>query len=451
VRRAVAGAVPVPAYNPQAMTTHDEPHPARAHADHEALATRVTEIARRFETRIQTANLPVHRASTVLFDTLDDAYAKGQAAIAGELHASSYGTAGTPTTFALMDALAEVEGRGHACRAALMPSGLSAIATALIAYLKTGDHVLMSDSVYGPARTFALGVLARMGIETTFYDPAVGAGIAALMRPNTRVVYLESPGSYTFEVQDVPAICAVARGRGAVSIIDNAWASPVFSRPFDWGVDVSVLPLTKYWSGHSDVLMGAAVVREALWAPLWTAVRQTGICVGGDDAFLILRGLRTVDVRMRRHERSALALARWLEQRPEVARVLHPALESHPGHALWRRDFSGSSGLFSFELRRDALLAPAPGEAALTANGAEHADARIARKLAALCERRRFFGIGYSWGGYESLMVPGRIGSLRTAAPWQGGSLVRVHVGLEEPQDLIADLEDGLAAMHAAH
>ncbi len=330
-----------------------------------------------------------------------------------------------------------------------MPSGLSAIALALLAFLRTGDHVLMSDSVYGPTRTFAQGMLARIGVETTFYDPAIGAGIEALMRPNTRVVYLESPGSYTFEIQDVPAICAVARRHGAVSMIDNAWASPVFARPFDWGVDVSLLPLTKYWSGHADVLMGAAVVREELWQPLWSAVRQTGTCVGGDDAFLILRGLRTVDVRMRRHEASGLALARWLQGRPEVARVLHPALGSHPGHALWRRDFSGSSGLFSFELRGDALLAPTPGEAALTAVGGEHAQGRIARRLAALCEGRRFFRIGYSWGGYESLIVPARLDGLRTVSPWAGGPLVRLHVGLEEPEDLIADLGAGFAAMHS--
>ncbi|MEK9721439.1 MAG: PLP-dependent transferase, partial [Quisquiliibacterium sp.] len=274
-----------------------------------------------------------------------------------------------------------------------------------------------------------------------FYDPAIGAGIESLIQSNTRVVYLESPGSYTFEIQDVPAICAVARSRGAISMIDNAWASPVFARPFDWGVDVSLLPLTKYWSGHADSLMGAAVVRQELWEPLWTAVRQTGTCVGGDDAFLILRGLRTIDVRMRRHEQTALQLARWLEQRPEVASVLHPALESHPGHALWQRDFSGSSGLFSFELDRARLLGPGTDPA--------QADQLIARKLAALCEGRHLFRIGYSWGGYESLIVPGRISALRTATPWTGGPLVRLHCGLEDPDDLIADLQDGLAAMDA--
>lgn len=398
-----------------------------------SIASRVTEVARRFDERIVTANLPVHRASTVLFDSLEQADAAGRGAAAGALHASTYGTAGTPTTFALMDALAEIEGRGHACRAALMPSGLAAISTALLAYLKTGDHLLMPDSVYGPSRAFARGMLASLGIETTFYDPGIGAGIEALMRPNTRVVYLESPGSYTFEVQDVPAICAVARRRGAITMIDNAWASPVFARPFDWGVDVSLLPLTKYWSGHADVLMGAAVVREPLWLPLWTAVRQLGICVGGDDAYLILRGLRTVEVRMRRHEQSALEVAHWLAQRPEVARVLHPGLPSDRNHALWKRDFTGSSGLFSFELR-----VPAGEDVGLTE-----------RRLAALCEGRRFFRIGYSWGGFESLIIPGRIANLRTARPWTGGPLVRVHIGLEDPADLIADLDAGLAATAA--
>ncbi len=422
------------------------------------VASRLTELARRFDRPIATVNLPVHRASTVLFDTLEAAVATGAATMAGERGASTYGTAGTPTTYALMDALAELEGGGVACRAALAPSGLSAIATALFAFAKTGDHVLISDSVYGPTRVLAQGVLARMGIETTFYDPLVGEGISDLMRANTRVVYTETPGSYTFEVQDVPAICRVARERGAITMVDNAWASPVFSRPFDWGVDVSLLPLTKYWSGHADVLMGAMVVREELWPAMWAAVRQLGVCVGGDDAFLILRGMRTLDVRMRRHEATALAVARWLQARPEVARVLHPALESDPGHELWKRDFSGSSGLFSFELRRDALLG---GAAARMPSGAEddadadadaeaEADARVQRKLAALCERRRYFRLGYSWGGYESLIMPAKISSLRSVVPWTGGPLVRLHTGLEEPVELIADLESGFEAMRTA-
>ncbi|MCL4744517.1 MAG: cystathionine beta-lyase [Burkholderiaceae bacterium] len=421
----------------------DEPQqPERA----TTVASRLTEVARRFDRPIATVNLPVHRASTVLFDTLEAAAATGVATMAGERGASTYGTAGTPTTYALMDALAELEGGGVACRAALAPSGLSAIATALLAFAKTGDHVLISDSVYGPTRVLAEGVLARLGIETSFYHPLVGAGIADLMRANTRIVFTESPGSYTFEVQDIPAICRVARERGAITMVDNTWASPVFARPFDWGVDVSLLALTKYWSGHADLLMGAMVVREPLWPAMWAAVRQLGVCVGGDDAYLILRGMRTLDVRMRRHEANALAVARWLQTRAEVARVLHPALESHPGHALWKRDFSGSTGLFSFELRRDALL----GEGAAPAAPGADADARVQRKLAALCERRRYFRIGYSWGGYESLIMPAKIATLRSVDPWTGGPLVRLHTGLEEPAELIADLEAGFEAMRAA-
>jgi len=398
----------------------------------EFVRTRVVDAGRRLEVRVATASLPVSRASTVLFDSLAQADAAGQATGRGERHATTYGTAGTPGTMALADALAEVEGAGHACRAALMPSGLSAISTALLAWLSPGDHLLVSDSVYGPTRVFCDGMLARYGVRTEYYDPAIGAGIERLIRPETRVVYMESPGSYTFEVQDVPAICAVARARGVMTMIDNAWASPVFSRPFDWGVDASILPLTKYWGGHSDLLMGAVVVREELWPRLWTAVRQLGLCVGGDDAWLVLRGLRTAEVRMRAHEKSALQVARWLAARPEVASVLHPALESHPQHALWKRDFCGSSGLFSFELKAEMFGRDAEA---------------VSRGLAALCEGRRHFGIGYSWGGFESLIMAAKIGSLRSARPWQGGPLVRVHIGLEDPSDLLADLADGFEAM----
>jgi cystathionine beta-lyase len=390
-------------------------------------ATQLVSTGRHFDRPVATVNLPLTRASSVLFETLALAEAEGTAAMAGEVHRTTYATSGTPTTMALMDALAEVEGAPHRCRAAIMPSGLAAISVALLAYCKPGDHVLMSDSVYGPARTFATTMLARYGVVTEYFDPHIGAGIDALITPQTRIVYLESPGSYTFEIQDVPAICRVARARGVISMIDNAWASPVMARPFDWGVDVSLLPLTKYWGGHADLLMGAAIVREEHWLPLWQAVRQLGICVGGDDAFLVLRGLRTAQVRMRQHEATALTVARWLEGRPEVASVLHPALPSHPQHALFKRDFLGSSGLFSFELK-----AASPAQ------------------LAALCERRHHFKIGYSWGGFESLIMPAKISALRTVRPWTGGPLVRLHCGLEDPQDLITDLEQGLAAMAAA-
>ncbi len=403
------------------------------HTTGPAPVTRLAETGRAFDVPVGTANLPVHRASTVLFDTLAQAEAAGEAVGRGERHATTYGTAGTPTTLALMDALAEIEGGGHPVRAALAPSGLAAITTALLAVLEPGDHILVTDSAYGPTRIFCDGMLARLGVTTTYYDPTIGAGIDALIGPATKLIWLESPGSYTFEVQDIPAICAVARARGVLTMVDNTWASPVFARPFDWGVDVSVLALTKYWSGHSDLLMGAIVAREALWPTLWNAVRQLGTCVGGDDAYLVLRGLRTADVRMRRHQENALAVAHWLQRREEVEAVLHPALFSHPQHALWRRDFSGASGLFSFSLEPgllDARRAPAA--------------------LAVLCERRRHFGIGYSWGGYESLIMPARIGHLRKVAPWTGGPLLRVHVGLEDPDDLIADLQRGFEAMEHA-
>jgi cystathionine beta-lyase len=401
--------------------------PSQAPSPATPQATQLVSTGRHFDRPVATVNLPLTRASSVLFETLALAEAEGTAAMAGEVHRTTYATSGTPTTMALMDALAEIEGAPHRCRAAIMPSGLAAISVALLAYCKPGDHVLMSDSVYGPARTFANTLLERYGVVTEFFDPHIGAGIDTLITPQTRVVYLESPGSYTFEIQDVPAICRVARARGVISMIDNAWASPVMARPFDWGVDVSLLPLTKYWGGHADLLMGAAIVREEHWLPLWQAVRQLGICVGGDDAFLVLRGLRTAQVRMRQHEATALTVARWLQGRPEVASVLHPALPSHPQHALFKRDFLGSSGLFSFELK-----------------------AATPAQLAALCERRHHFKIGYSWGGFESLIMPAKISALRTVRPWTGGPLVRLHCGLEDAQDLINDLEQGLAAMAAA-
>lgn len=397
------------------------------------LATRVTAAGRGPGAGIQTVNPPLSRASTVLFSSLRHAEEVGRRTGAGERFASTYGTAGTDTTIALTEALAEIEGGEHACRALLAPSGLAAITTALWAFLKPGDHVLMVDGVYGPTRQFANNLLRRFGVTTTFFDPT--QPIEPLIRPETRILYLESPASYTFEIPDVPALCALARSRGILSFIDNAWASPVFARPFDWGVDVSIVPLTKYWGGHSDVLMGAVVIREPLWRQLWSTYRELGLCVGGDDAWLILRSLRTVDTRMRRHQTSALQVARWLAALPEVGRVLHPALESFPQHALWRRDFSGSSGLFSFELTPSALAADPTRQRA---------------QLAALCEGRRFFGTGYSWGGFESLMMPARLEGLRTVSPWTGGPLVRLSIGLEEPADLIADLDQGFAALRAA-
>jgi len=398
-----------------------------------------THLARCLASETKVANIPVFRASTVLFESLEQAGLRAEAVARGERGASTYATASTPTTAALMEALEQIEGEGHATRAALMPSGLSAISTLLMALLAPGEEVLVIDSVYGPTRNFCTTVLEAWGVQTRFYDPCSSAQeLEQMLRPQTRLIYLESPASYTFEIQDVPAIAAMARRRGVLSVIDNAWASPVMANPFDWGVDASVLPLTKYWSGHSDVLMGAAIVREALWPALWKTQRSFGLCVGGDDAYLILRGMRTVQVRMQTHERHALAVARWLEEQPGVARVIHPALASHPQHPLFLRDFRGASGLFGFVLDPPYWKLD-PGEPA--------SEQRRRALLAALCERRKHFGIGYSWGGYESLIVPARIEALRSVRPWREGPLIRLHVGLEDPRDLIADLEEGFAAM----
>jgi len=405
-----------------------------SHQAQPSQTTSLVELGRTFDSEIRTANVPVYRASTVLFKTLEEVKERVDAANRGELGASHYGTIGTPTTFALRDALAQIEGAGHSCRAALMPSGLMAITTLLLAYLKPGDHLLVTDSVYGPTRVFCKGMLSTWGVQTTWYDPTITPEeLESLIQPSTRMIFLESPGSYTFEIQDVPGICAMARRHRVMTAIDNAWGSPLFAKPFDWGVDASVLPLTKYWSGHADVVMGAVVVREEHWLPLWKTVRELGVSVGGDDAALILRGMRTIEVRMQRHQQNALEIAHWLEARPEVEAVLYPALPSHPQHDLWKRDFTGSSGLFSFEMKRHSEgQRPTP------------------KQIAAFCEGRRHFGLGYSWGGYESLIFPAWIDSLRSVKPWRGGPLIRLHIGLEDPADLIADLEAGFSAMAKA-
>lgn len=410
---------------PPAGTETPEPTPGKP-----LTGAEIVGAGRRISRKIDVVNLPVVRASSVLFDTIEQALEEGPPSRAGELHRTTYATSGTETTFALMDAVAALEGQPHRCRAALMPSGLAAISTALLAFTKPGDHLLMTDSVYGPARVFATTMLARFGVRTTFFDPRLPVhgqgGLEALIQDSTTVIYLESPGSYTFELQDVPAITELARARGLLTMLDNTYASPCMARPFDWGVDMTLLALTKYWGGHSDLLMGAVVVREAHFERLWAAVKQLGISVGGDDAWLVLRGLRTVDMRMRRHQETGLAVARWLQQRPEVRRVLHPGLPEHPGHDLFKRDFLGASGLMSFELN------PATGA-----------------QVSALCNGRRHFSIGYSWGGYESLIMPAALGSVRTISRWTGGPLIRIHCGLEDAAELIADLDEGFAAMAA--
>ncbi|MBI3453149.1 MAG: cystathionine beta-lyase, partial [Rhodospirillales bacterium] len=291
-----------------------------------------------------------------------------------------------------------------------------------------GDHALVVDSIYGPTRRVCDTLLARFGVEVTYYDPAVGAGIAALIRPNTRLVFLETPGSLSFEMQDVPAIAAAARKAGAITVIDNTWATPLYFRPLAHGVDVSLVAATKYIGGHADLMMGILTATEAAFPKLRQAADDLGGCAGPDDCFLALRGLRTLGVRLARHFETGLILARWFQRRPEVARVLHPALPGDPGHDLWRRDFTGASGLFGIELK------PVPR-----------------RALAAMLDGMKLFGMGYSWGGYESLLIPTDPRPLRTARPWAAtGQLLRVHAGLESPDDLIADLDAGFNRLKAA-
>ena len=360
-------------------------------------------------------NPPVYHASTILQPTL----AAWRESRGQQLDRVVYGRRGTPTTYALDEAIAVAEG-GDRC--VTVASGLAAVINALVAFLKAGDHLLMVDSAYGPTRRFCDTVLAGFGVETTYYDPLIGADIDGLIRDNTKVVYLESPGTYTFEVQDVPAIAEVAHSRGAVVIHDNTWASPYFFKPFAHGVDVSVQAVTKYIGGHSDIMSGALTTTEAVHEKVRVMAHMLGACPGPDDCYLAQRGLRTLGVRMPRHQSNALAIAHWLEDRPEVERVMHPALEDHPGHALWARDYLGSSGLFG------AVLKPYSETA-----------------LAALFDGLEHFGMGASWGGYESLMIPTDPSAVRTATRWDvPGQAVRIHAGLEDIDDLIADLEAGL-------
>jgi cystathionine beta-lyase len=298
----------------------------------------------------------------------------------------------------------------------------------LLAAAGAGDHILVSDSVYEPTRKLCDTVLKRLGIETTYYDPLIGCGIGALFKPNTRAVFTEAPGSQTFEMQDIPAIAAVAHAKGALVLMDNTWATPLYFRALDAGVDLSIQAGTKYIGGHADVMIGTVSANAAAWPRLHEMVGTLGLCVGPDDIYLALRGLRTLSVRLARHQESGLRVARWFATRPEVSRVLHPALESDPGHAIWKRDFTGACGLFS------VVLKPAPQAA-----------------LIAFLNALKLFGMGYSWGGYESLVIPFNCARYRTATQWNPeGPALRFHVGLEDVDDLIGDLERGFAAMGAA-
>jgi cysteine-S-conjugate beta-lyase len=364
-------------------------------------------------------NPPVYHASTLLYPTAEDFLARR-----GRY---SYGRRGTPTSEALESALRELE--GPACAGvALAPSGLAAISTALLSVLRAGDHVLVTDSVYGPTRTFCDTVLARYGVTTTYYDPLVGDRIAFLLQPNTRAVFTEAPGSLSFEMQDIPAIAAAAHAQDAVVLMDNTWASPLYFAALDHGVDLAIQSGTKYVGGHSDLMLGSVAATKATWQRLHDTTGTLGICVGPDDMFLGLRGLRTMAVRLARHQRSGLAVARWFAQRPEVLRVLHPALPEDPGHAIWQRDFTGASGLFSI------VLNPVPQSA-----------------VNAFLNALTLFGMGASWGGYESLAIPFDCTKIRTATRWApGGPTIRFHIGLEDVEDLIADLERGFWALKQA-
>jgi cystathionine beta-lyase len=364
-------------------------------------------------------NPPVVHGSTVLYPTAEDLHAHR-----GEFQ---YGRRGTPTTKALQEALMALEGP-QCAGVGLAPSGLSAITTTLLAVLKSGDHLLVCDNAYRPTRNFCDGLLAGYGVETSFFDPAVGAGIAALFKPNTKAVLVEAPGSQSFEMPDIPAISGVAHGRGALVIDDNTWATALFHRSLEQGVDISMQAATKYIGGHSDIMFGTISANARAWPQIAEGIRMLGVCAGPDDVFLATRGLRTLAVRLAQHHKSGLEMARWLATRPEVIRVLHPALESHPGHAIWQRDFTGASGLFSI------VLKPASPKA-----------------VDALLDTVKLFGMGYSWGGFESLVIPFDCSGYRSATTWApGGPSLRLHIGLENVEDLKADLERGFAAFNAA-
>ncbi|MES2336752.1 MAG: cystathionine beta-lyase [Pseudomonadota bacterium] len=383
--------------------------------------TRVVRAGRREDWTQGIVNPPVWRASTILYDSVADLR---DAAKGDTRHRLFYGRRGTPTQWSLADALTELE--PGAAATFLYPSGVAAMAAALLSVLSGGDEVLMPDSAYDPTRGQGTGLLRRMGIATRFYDPMIGAGIADLIAPNTRAILMESPGSLTFEVQDIPAIVAVAKARGIVTLLDNTWATPLRLPAMALGIDLSVLACTKYVSGHSDLMMGSVTTTADRYQPLRDTTYQLGQTVGADDAWLAARGLRTMAVRLDRHEASALTIAEWLKARPEVTAVLHPAFDDCPGSAHFHRDFRGGTGLFGFEL----------------AGGGEGERARLIDAL-------DLFGIGYSWGGYESLALPVDPARHRTATRWTRGPMVRLSIGLEHPDDLIADLDRGLTAWNA--
>ena len=357
-------------------------------------------------------NPPVVHASTVLFRNAE--------IMANRNQRYTYGTHGTPTTDALTSAIDELEGSAGTV---LVPSGLAAVALPLLGFVSAGDHLLITDSVYAPTRNFADSMLKRFGVDVEYYDPLIGSGISTLLKPNTKVVFTESPASNTFEMQDIPAIVEAAHAAGAIVLMDNTWATPLYFKALDFGVDVTIHAATKYPAGHSDVLLGTVSANEACWPRLHEAFRAMGCCAAPDDVYQVLRGLRTMGVRLDRHQQSTLEIARWLEKQPGVARVLHPALESHPGHAIWKRDFTGSSGVFSIVL-----------------------DGGGTKQAHAFLDALEIFGLGYSWGGFESLAVPVYLGDRTIAKAPSEGAVIRLQIGLEDVEDLKADIAQGLAA-----
>lgn len=385
--------------------------------------TLLTHLGRNPAAHFGTVNTPVHRASTLLFDSVEAYQEAGRTRL--QKGKSSYGRTGTPTTFAFEETVAALEG-GYG--AVAVSSGLQAVAVVLMSFATAGAHLLLPDSVYFPARRICQELLQRLGVETTYYDPTIGTGIAGLIRDNTALIYLESPGSLTFEVQDVPAVAAAAHAAGALVVLDNTWATPLFFKPFHHGVDISIHAATKYIGGHSDLMLGLIVTGQDHFKRLKGTAHGLGFAAAPDDCYLGLRGFRTLSVRLRRHQETGLALARWLQTRPEVAKVLHPALPETPGHAFWKRDFTGASGLFS------VVLKPYPKSA-----------------VAAMVDGMTLFPLGFSWGGYESLILPAYPQTTRSATRWsEPGPLLRLHAGLEDPQDLIADLARGFDRLNAA-
>jgi cystathionine beta-lyase len=357
-------------------------------------------------------NVPPHRMSTIVFNSYDEFEKVPNVPF-------SYGRAGTPSSVAFEEAVASIDG---AYGAISTPSGLSAILSAMMAFTKAGDHILVTDNCYGPSRKTCEEILRRFGVDIEYFPPMIGDGISKLFRPNTKLVYMESPGSLTFEVQDVGAITAAAKKAGIRTAIDNSWATPLFFKPIPFGIDISVMSATKYIGGHSDILLGVASANEESFKPLRRAAQMLGYCAGSEELYLGLRGLRTLPIRMQQHQKNALELAQWLQKQPQVKRVAHPALPDAAGHANWKKYYTGSSGTFSIVLHE-----------------------KRREKIAAMLDGTQIFSMGFSWGGFESLLFPEQPQPIRTAEPWtETGFNLRIHVGLEDIEDLKADLDAGL-------